>query len=219
MSFFNRLSSRDQILVVVGVNALLIVVVFLLVLLPQLSHLSDLTQQQQTQSQNLEDAKLNLQRLKSIETESAQTEAKLIKLTRRIPQDAEVPSLLVELQDVANSAGLDFSSAKLDSVVDKNGFSEIPFTVQATGTFYSLVDYMYRIENMARKVVVTGITVTGGQGYPVLKLEIKAKAFKLSKSASPILPPPPGVPGTPGGPAPASGQTPTAPAAPPAPAP
>lgn len=196
MKFFNRLSSRDQILALTGFFVLVVSLVFILLIRPQFLRLQDLAEQQKTETSKLEQAKLNLQRLKSIKNESAQIEANLIKITRRLPTDAEVPSMLVELQNLADSAGLDFVSAKIDTIIDQSGFSEIPFEITADGTFYSLVDYLYRMENMARKVTITGVTVTGSEKeYPKISVEIKARAFKLNKVGQTSLPTPPGSPG------------------------
>jgi len=192
MKFFNRLASRDQILVIIGVFALVVALAFFLLIRPQFQRLQDLSEQQKSESTKLEQAKLNLQRLKSIKNESAQIEADLIKITRRLPADSEVPSMLVELQDLADSAGLDFTSAKIDTIIDKSGLSEIPFDVKASGTFYSLVDYLYRMENMARKVSISGVTVTSPEKeYPTINIDIKAKAFKLNKGGQATLPTPP----------------------------
>lgn len=210
MSFFNRLSPRDQILVVVGFITLVVVLVVFLILLPQFGRLGALSAKQQSLTKSLKEAKLNLDRLKAIKGEAAQIEAKLIKLTRRIPEEAEVPSLLVELQSVANSAGLDFSSAKLDEMVDKTGYSEIPVTVNAKGTFYSLVDYLYRLENTSRKIVVTDVDVSVEEKkYPTLEMEIKAKAYKLNESAAPAVPPPKSPGASSGEPTPAGEQSPS----------
>ncbi|HEX21365.1 MAG TPA: hypothetical protein ENH19_01770 [Actinobacteria bacterium] len=192
MKFFNRLSSRDQILALIGFFALFVALVFMLLIRPQFQHLQSLAAEREAQTSKLEQAKLNLQRLKSIKSESAQIEANLIKITRRLPVDAEVPSMLVELQDLADVSGLDFKSAKINDVVDKSGFSEIPFDIKASGTFYSLVDYLYRLENMARKVSIIGVTITSSEKeYPTIEVGIKAKTFKLNSTGQTALPKPP----------------------------
>lgn len=195
MNFFNRLSQRDQILVVVGSISLAVIVVYFLILMPQFGRLGDLNKKEETLNNQLEEAKLNLTRLKSIQAEAAQTEAKLISLAQRLPDDAEIPALVVELQNVANSSGLAFNSAKIGDVVDQSGFAEIPFTVTASGTFYSLIDYLYRIENLQRKMVITSVSVTGNEkSYPDLTVEIKLNAYKLSSQETQLPPPAGGAP-------------------------
>lgn len=194
MDFFNRLSQRDQILVVAGVIILMVVLVVFLLIFPQFGKIKTLNEKQKTLEQGLEEAKLNLARLKSIKSEAAQTEAKLIRLARRLPQDAEIPAMVVELQNIANSAGLEFNSAKMDNIVEKTGFSEIPMTISAKGTFYSVIDYLYRVENLPRKLVITEVAVSSkDEDYPDLEIEIKLNAYKLS-GQEPNLPPPPGAP-------------------------
>jgi len=194
MNIFNRLSQRDQILVIIGSIALVVILVLFLVVMPQFSRLSELSQEEETLNNQLEEAKLNLTRLKSIQNEAARTEALLIKLAQKLPDDAEIPALVVELQNIANSAGLEFNSAKIGGVVDQSGFAEIPLTVVAKGTFYSLIDYLYRVENLQRKLVINSVTVTGSEkDYPDLAVEIKLNAYKMSSQET-KLPPPEGAP-------------------------
>ena len=194
MNFFNRLSQRDQILVVVGSISLVVILVLFMVLMPQFGRLNELSKDEETLRNQLDEAKLNLTRLRSIQSDAARTEAQLIKLAQRLPDGAEIPALVVELQNIANSSGLEFDSAKIGAVVDQSGFAEIPFTVSAKGTFYSLIDYLYRIENLQRKMVITSVSVTGNEkDYPDLKVEIKLNAYKISSQAT-ELPPPVGVP-------------------------
>jgi len=194
MNFFNRLSQRDQILVVIGSIALVVVLVLFLVLMPQISRINELSKEEETLNNQLEEAKLNLSRLKSIQSEAALTEAQFIRLAQRLPDDAEIPALVVELQNVANSAGLDFNTAKIGGVVDQSGFAEIPLTISAKGTFYSMIDYLYRIENLQRKLVITSVAVSSSEkDYPELAVEIKLSAYKISSQET-KLPPPGGAP-------------------------
>lgn len=188
-----KLSPRDQ-LIAIGLGAALVLFLFIMFLLrPQFGRLGELAKQQEDERLKLEQAKLNLKRLESLRVEAAQTETKLIKLSRRIPEEPEVPSLLIELQDVANAAGLDFNSVTLDQPADKSGYAEIPLTIQTNGSFYAVVDYLYRLEHLSREIVVSSVKVNTGS-YPKLTVDLSAKAFRLLPSGGPQIPPPPAQP-------------------------
>lgn len=184
-----QLSPRDQI-IAVGLGALLILVLaVMLVLKPQFTEVSDLKTAQATEKASLDQAKLKLQQLDAIRAEAAEIEAKRISLARRLPDDAELPTLVVELQKVANSAGLDFGSVQIGAVAEQSGYAEIPLSLNVSGTFYSIVDYLYRLEKSTREIVVDSFSLQPST-YPDLTIDIQARAFKMTKTAVPQLPPP-----------------------------
>ncbi|MDP1809058.1 MAG: type 4a pilus biogenesis protein PilO [Actinomycetota bacterium] len=184
-----KLSPRDQI-IAMGVGALLILVVtVLLVLKPQFAKISNLKAEQETEKTSLGQAKLKLQQLDAIRAEAADIEAKRISLSRRLPDDAELPTLVVELQKVANRAGLDFGSVQVGAVAEQSGYAEIPLSLAVTGTFYSIVDYLYRLEKSTREIVVDSFSLQPAT-YPQLQISIQARAFKTTNTAVPQLPPP-----------------------------
>lgn len=195
-----KLSPRDQ-MIAVGLAALLVLVMtVLLILRPQLSLISEIKAQQETELETLEQAKVKLQRLDAIRQEAADVEAKRISLSRRMPEDPELPSLIVELQKIANSAGLDFGSVEVSTLSNQNGYGEVPLTLQVTGTFYSIVDYMYRLEKMDREIVVDTLDLKPTT-YPELQVAITGRVFRVSKEAAVQLPPPAPTPAS-GAPAP-----------------
>lgn len=190
-------------MIAVGLVALLVLVMtVLLILKPQLSLISEIKAQQETELENLAQAKVKLQRLDAIRQEAADVEAKRISLSRRMPEDPELPSLIVELQKIANSAGLDFGSVEVSTLSNQNGYGEVPLSLQVTGTFYSIVDYMYRLEKMDREMVVDSLDLKPTT-YPELQVGITGRVFKVNKEAAVQLPPPAPTP-TQGAPAPAT---------------
>lgn len=184
-----NLSPKNQ-LIAAGVGAILVLVLtVLLVLKPQFSEISKLKAEQEIEKTSLEQAKLKLQQLDAIRAEAADIEAKRISLSRRLPDDAELPTLVVELQKVANSAGLDFGAVEVSPVVEQAGYAEIPLSLTVSGTFYSIVDYLYRLEKSTRELVVDSFTIQPSK-YPKLQITIQARTFKVTKTAAPQLPPP-----------------------------
>lgn len=192
-----RLSARDQ-FIVAGIVILLVLGLFIFFLLrPQLARITALAAEEKQERTKLEEAKLTLQRLEAVKKEAAQTEAKLVKLTKKFPEDAEIPSLLIELEEVTNDVGLEFS-IQLQGVSEKSGYGEVPFNISTKSSFFDLIDYLYRLENLPRKVIVENVSISGDEeSYPMLDVSITAKAFKMSVGSQPAAeggtpsPPPP----------------------------
>ena len=178
-------------MIAVGLGAILVLVLAVFLgLKPQFNKLASTSVEHANELVKLEEAKMKLERLDAIRQEAAQIEAARIVLARRLPEEAELSSLVVELQKIANSSGLDFNNVEVDDIIKMPGYAEIPFTVQVTGTFYSLIDYLYRLEKMPREVVIDKFSVQG-DGYPTLSTNIEARVF-TANNAEVKLPPPSG---------------------------
>ena len=183
-----NLSPKHHMMVVAGGAFLILVLIILLGLRPQFTKLASLGTEQASELVKLEEANMKLERLDSIREEAAEIEAARVVLSRRLPDDAELPSLIVELQRVANDAALDFGAVKVDDVVSMQGYSEVPFSLTVTGTFYSFIDYLYRLEKMTREVVVDSFQLEA-QNYPELRAEVKARVFEANDAGIQLPPP------------------------------
>lgn len=186
-----RLSSQVQILIGAGVIVLILLVFFFIAWRPQASRLSQLAQEKQQEEKKYKEAETTLARLKAAKKEAPEIEAKLVVLSKRMPEEPELPSLLVELQDVANKAGIDFVSIKPSAPVtketkDKKKYSEIPLSISLTGSFFDVVDYLYRLEKMPReiKIQTTGVATTL-DAYPELAVELSGFTFVLGEAKTP----------------------------------
>ncbi len=187
-----KISGRNQIYTAAALMAISVIVFFLLALRPQLSRLSSLNSEIKQERANLENAKLTLKRLSAIKEESSKTEAKAIELAEKVPDQSEMPSLLVRLQNVADDSGLDFGSFKVSDEKEENGYVQIPISITVSGSFYDLVDYIYRLENMRRKLSITKLSISSAKNYKKLAINLEITAYHLSSKPGSSPPPPPG---------------------------
>lgn len=183
-----NLSLKHHMIAVAAGAVLILILIVFVGLRPQFSKLSSLGTEQAAELDKLEEANMKLERLDSIRAEAAEIEAARVVLARRLPGDTELPSLIVELQRVANAAALDFGAVQVSDVVSMSGYSEVPFTLTVSGTFYSFIDYLYRLEKMTREVVVDSFTLNVAD-YPELKGEIKARVFEVNNAGIQLPPP------------------------------
>lgn len=181
MRKLSELEFKQQ-MMVIAVVAILILIIFTILLKPKISQLSEISAIQQQEEQKFDTLNATIIRLKSVKQRTQEIEARLAEIGKAIPETAEVPSLLVDLQDIANEADIDFLSIRPSSLTEQDGYAISPFEITINGYFYDLVDFLYRLEKLPRLLKVTKITISEGEaGLPNISVSITANAFVLSK--------------------------------------
>lgn len=175
-----KLSPRDQIIVAVIVAILVMLAFGVFGLRPQLAQMSELRTQQQDEQKKKQDAEATLQRLQEAKKEAADTEAKLIDAKKRLPEDPQLASLVVEMQDTANQAGVDFVSIKPGEMTQQTKVTGIPLQIHVTGNFFDMVDFLYRLHDMKRETRIDKVTIAVDE-WPKLSADFEGKAFTLAK--------------------------------------
>lgn len=178
---FPRLTASQQIIVaaVAFVVIALLLVIFLLV--PQIVSLRGLMAEEGQATQNLESAKATLKQLEDLKRESRKTESKLIQVDRKTPSDAEIPSLIIQMEDASKKAGVDFILIKPGTPVQKDEYQEISLDIKINGYFYELLDFIYRVEKLPRLVDVITIDIKEGKAkLPNIEASLKANVYVLT---------------------------------------
>jgi Tfp pilus assembly protein PilO len=161
--------SATQLMIVAGVVALLVAAaaVFLLVV-PQFSRLSDLEAQRVSAQQTMSQTQARLAQLEQIKRSASETQAQLIKISNQVPDSPELPTLVLELQNAADSAGLDFQSIKpTEPTTPKpapapapqaaTGYDEISIQMRLQGRWADILDFLRRAQTMTRGVRMVSV--------------------------------------------------------------
>jgi Tfp pilus assembly protein PilO len=106
--------------------------------------------------------------------EGKKNQARLIELAKMVPASDEMPSLIIQIQDLASQSGIAFMSIAPAEPIPSDGINAIPLDVEFVGTFFDLSDFIYRAEQM----------VAG----PGRLLAIKSLSLELSSSADATIP-------------------------------
>ena len=106
-----------------------------------------------TVNQSIADETTKLQaaqaKLASAEKTRAQgmaNQAVLLELAKMVPQDSQVPSLLVQIQNLADQSGVVFLSLTPGAPIDSDDFQIIPLQLEFAGSYFDLSDFAYRVE-------------------------------------------------------------------------
>jgi len=99
--------------------------------------------------------------LENISRNSDDIERQILELSKRIPEQDEIPTLLVQIEEVAEAADVTQFSIEPGAPEAPPGggdFSRIPITMSFTGRYEQMQDFLLRVRNMARLVTVNEVT-------------------------------------------------------------
>lgn len=145
-------------------------------------------------------AKQTLSLAETTRAEGKRNEARLLELAKMIPPTEELPSLLLQIQDLADQAGIKFISITPGeaNAVEGEQFETMPLDLTFTGTFFDLSDFIYRAEQMVagpgRLLAVQSVSLTVSQTpgagsmtssvSPTLDVNLSLLAFILPPAGS-----------------------------------
>jgi Tfp pilus assembly protein PilO len=152
--------------------------------------------------------------------------ADLFKLSRAMPNTADIPGVILQLSSIAAETGVKFESITPHDPVSYGAYQQVAVDLSFEGRFYDLSDFLYRLRNLVgvhhgvlnatgRLFTVDSISFNqGAANFPQVKATLTVSAYVFGDGTAP--PVPGGL--TPAGTAPTSpaiGGTQPVPAAPP----
>ena len=182
-------SKRAPIIAAVGVGFVALLMVFFLVL-PKMDEVSEASAQLE-ETEN-EQQILSSWRIALLDAKEAAPQAKatIARVDRQIPSVADQPGLILGLRNALIASGLDFSalSPSPPAFDEITGLSVIQVSITASGTYFEVTDFMYRLETFPRIAKVTSIDASSedaGTGIPLLNVSVNVQFFTSDTSAGP----------------------------------
>ncbi|MCZ7536357.1 MAG: type 4a pilus biogenesis protein PilO [Acidimicrobiia bacterium] len=155
-----------------------------------------------------------LRRLQQIDADGPATDARLLELSQALPAEPDLAGFINGAHEIALDAGIDWISVAPAEPAEAPGAPPtINLTIQIEGGFFQVLDYMNRLEDLGRLVIVDSVNITTGAadggddttattapstvaGAPSLSATLTARMFtQTTLSAVPGTAPatPPGV--------------------------
>ena len=115
--------------------------------------------------------------------------ADLFRLTKAMPNRADMPGILLDLARVAQETGISFDSIEAGEPTPVSGYQKVPVNLVFQGNFFELSDFFFRLRNLVRvrdnRLDVDGrlFAIEGidfGQGsdqFPQIQATVTASAF------------------------------------------
>jgi Tfp pilus assembly protein PilO len=131
--------------------------------------------------------------------------ADLFELAKAMPDRDDMPGIILELNAVAESAGVRFKAIAPQAAVAAEGYRSIPISLTFVGNYYDLTDFLFRLRNLV--AVDDGELAASGRfftldtldmheaGLPQIEALLVVSAYVYdpnshSTLAAPIAPPP-----------------------------
>jgi Tfp pilus assembly protein PilO len=195
---------RAPIIAGVAAVALAVLLVFFFVL-PKLSQVSDARAKLADERARQTTLESQLAALKDAKNAAPVSQATIDRVDREIPPTADLPGLILLLQNASTSSGIDLTTiTPAVPVFDATtGLSTISVSVTATGSYFALTEYMYKIETLPRaaKVLTASVAPAGTTGSTTSELTLTATLdmYTADTSAGPGSSPGPQGPSGSGG--------------------
>ncbi len=176
------LTPKQQIGLIAAVLAVIVLLFIGIFVIPQILRLGSLGVEEQSAMTELNNSKATYSQLEELKKASRKTDNELLRAEQKAPDSgAELPALLIQLEDIATKSGITFLSIKPSTPVQKTDFQQVPIEIQIDAYFFSLLDYIYRIEKLQRIINVTAINIAvGDAGPPNIKVTVKASAYIMT---------------------------------------
>src|SRR5262249_38743290 len=75
--------------------------------------------------------------------------ADVYRLAKAMPNETDMPDLVLELSQLARDSGIRFDSISPQPAVPIGSYTVLPISVTFNGTFYDLADLLYRSRSLA----------------------------------------------------------------------
>ena len=140
---------------------LLIVIYYFLLLSPLLQRLDEQAQARDSKQAQLEQVQQQVDELEEVRRESPDIERQLLELSKRIPAQPQVPTFVVQAQEIADASGVTQLTVDPEPSTSPEGggdYRVVPVTMQFKATYDEMQDFLMRSRNLARLVTVTNIT-------------------------------------------------------------
>jgi type IV pilus assembly protein PilO len=125
----------------------------------------------------------NLPRFKA---EYEKLENQLEMALKELPNQKEIPSLLIGISTLAKNTGLEVVEFKPGSLVTQGFYAEVPVSLKLKGAFHEVAMFCYKVGNMTRIVNLGNLKMGNAKiedGRNTLNVECRATTFQFVENA------------------------------------
>ena len=157
------MSRRDRNVLLIGLLVIVLLAIgyYFLFLGPLLNTLDQRVQERSDKETQLANVQQQVAELEAVRQNASEIERQLLELSKRIPTQPEIATLVVQIEEIADAAGVTQLSIEPGDVEPPPGggdFSVIPVTMSFEGTYEQMQDFLLRTRNLARLMTVRSVT-------------------------------------------------------------
>lgn len=178
-----------------GMTALIIFIIFVVfacvnyffVYQPRIQKVEQLDRDIELTAKKITESKRIAAKLGPLKEEYMASIEKLEFLEVMLPKEKEIPDLLVMIQDTLYEFNVDFSTFTPQNVSWEKDriYGKMPIAMNLTATYFDLIAYLDRIENLPRIIDVKTLSLSkAGKEVEKLNISINMFTYVLKKEGS-----------------------------------
>jgi type IV pilus assembly protein PilO len=154
------MSRNDRNILILGILGIVIIVVgyYFLLLSPLLQRLDEQAQARDDKQAQLEQVQQEVNELEAVRRNSPEIQSQLLELSKRVPTQPQIPTLVVQVEEIADASGVTQLSVDPEPPTAPAGggdYQAVPVTMTFDGTYDQMQDFLLRTRNLTRLVTVT----------------------------------------------------------------
>ncbi|BBL78921.1 hypothetical protein RxyAA322_07750 [Rubrobacter xylanophilus] len=170
-----------------------VVLSYLFLLSPLLDRLQSGVQEREQKEAQLARLREEVRRLEDVRRNAPELERQLLELSRRIPERPEIPTFIVQVEEVARASGVTQLSVEpgTPGAPETGGpYSVVPVTMTFEGTYEEMQDFLLRMQNLVRLVTVNEVSYEPAEGAAagierLLRVEVRAEIYFQPEGPTP----------------------------------
>jgi type IV pilus assembly protein PilO len=157
------MNRNDRNILILGILGIVIVVIgfYFLLLSPLLQRLNEQAKAREDKQAQLEQVQQEVNELEEVRRNSPEIQRQLLELSKRVPTQPQIPTLVVQVQEIADTSGVTQLVVEPGDAAAPAGGGDyriVPVTMQFNGNYDQMQDFLLRIRNLARLVTVTDVS-------------------------------------------------------------
>jgi len=172
-----KLSRLYRILIFIGIFAVLIGPFVYFVYLPKIQKIDQLKKEQGDLDSRLQRARAKASQLKSWLAKLEEAKTKFTVAMKKLPEKKEIPSLLANVSQSGQDAGLEFLLFQPKPEVTKEFYAEIPVSIKVSGGYHNVALFFDKVARLSRIVNMDNINMSEIKGKEGDKLDTSCTAI------------------------------------------
>jgi len=181
---------RQGPIIAAAVSVVLVILAVFFLLLPKMNEVKkvkdDVAEAQATE----QSLRSQLSQLQELRENAPKMNKQIGKFETQVPPTADLPGLLRLLRGAADASAVDFFSVSpgAPTLNASGAFSVISTGINITGSYFSLEDFLFRLEKLPRVGKITSISISPQQsetGPQSLAMQITVEYYTSDTSAGP----------------------------------
>jgi Tfp pilus assembly protein PilO len=181
-------------LIAAAVSGIVVLLASMFVVLPKMHQVGKARDDLSTAESEQASLQTQLKILQDAQASAPMTQKQIAKINKQIPTTADLPGLFRLLRDAADLSAVDFFSFSPGTpAADASAtFSILSSGIIVTGSYFSLEEFLHRLEVLPRAAKVTsislvpeGVDATTGVASGQLQMQLQVEFFTTDTSAGP----------------------------------